>query len=293
MQNHLFLYLLCASVWGSTWFAIKFQIDVASPTLGVFYRFLLSAATLLIFCWLFKRPLKFSRKTHFFFMGQGAFMFCLNYILTYFAETMANSGLIALTFTGMIYFNMIGMRFLFKQKIKPQVILGSLLGLAGISFIFYNDLFGLNKDTQAVIGIVIGLVGALSASIGNMFALRIQKMHVPILSGNAFGMAYGCLFTFLILILRGETLSVSAASWEFWAALGYLSILGTVIAFAAYIKLVKDIGAEKAAYTSILSTIIALGISSIYEGLEWTPLMALGVGLCLYGNVLVLRKAKN
>lgn len=294
MQNYFFLYFLCATVWGSTWFAIKYQIDHASPLLGVLYRFALSAAVLLTFCYFTQRKFQFSRKVHLLLAGQGFFMFCLNYILTYLAETMASSGMIALTFTGMIYFNMLGMIFFFKQKIKLHVILGSLLGLAGMFLLFYNDLFFGETNPESATGIAIGLIGAASASAGNMFALKAQQERVPILQGNGIGMFYGFLATLLITIFSGENLVLKAAPpWTFWFSLVYLSVLGTVIAFAAYIKLVKEIGAEKAAYTSIVSTVIALIISSFFESLEWTIPMAMGVALCLVGNYLVLSKIRK
>lgn len=293
MQNHLFLYFLCATVWGSTWFAIKFQIDHASPMQGVLYRFALSALVLVAFCLATRRSLRFPPKVHLLLAGQGLFMFCLNYILTYQAETLANSGMIALTFTAMIYFNMLGIVFIFKRKIKPSVIAGSLLGLLGMIFIFYNDLAFGKTDTQSAIGIAIGLAGAFCASVGNMFALKAQQHNVPVLSGNGLGMTYGFLATFLIILVSGKEILIQAPPPSFWVSLFYLAILGTVIAFAAYIKLVKEIGAEKAAYTSIVSTVIALFISSLYEGLNWTWPMALGVVFCLTGNYLVLSKHKK
>lgn len=293
MQNHLFLYFLCAIVWGSTWFAIKFQIDHASPLQGVLYRFALSAAVLLAFCFLTKRTLRFPRQVHLLLAGQGFFMFSLNYIFTYLAETMANSGMIALTFTAMIYFNMLGMIFIFKQKILKPVLWGSLLGLTGMMFIFYNDLAFQQTDQKSALGIAIGILGAFCASVGNMFALKAQQHKVPILSGNGLGMMYGFFATLLITLLSGESLTIQSPPWTFWTSLIYLSILGTVIAFAAYIKLVKEIGAEKAAYTSIVSTIIALFISSFYEGLQWTIPMGLGVIFCLLGNYLVLSKIRK
>lgn len=288
MPFHLSLYLLCATVWGSTWFAIKYQIDVASPTLGVFLRFALSSLVLLAFCILTQRPLHFSRRAHLLFAGQGLFMFCLNYIFTYIAETMTSSGMIALTFTAMIYFNMLGLWIFFKQSIQPKVIIGAILGLLGILLIFYNDLVQQQMSSQTALGFSIGLIGALCASLGNMFATRIHKMHVPILSANAYGMLYGCLFTGLLMLAQQESWTLNNPTGTFWFALIYLSIVGTVIAFAAYIRLVKDIGPERAAYTSIISTIIALIISSIYEHIPWTAPMFAGVVLCLLGNLFVL-----
>ena len=61
-----------------------------------------------------------------------------------------------------------------------------------------------------------------------------------------------------------------------------------MIGFGCFLTLVQRIGADKAAYSSVLFPIVALAISTWLEGYRWTPLAALGVALVLLGNVLVL-----
>ena len=61
-----------------------------------------------------------------------------------------------------------------------------------------------------------------------------------------------------------------------------------MIGFGCFLTLVQRIGADKAAYSSVLFPIVALALSTWPEGYRWTPLAALGVALVLLGNVLVL-----
>ncbi len=70
----------------------------------------------------------------------------------------------------------------------------------------------------------------------------------------------------------------------------YLAVGATVLAFAAYLALLRRIGAARAGYSTVLFPIVALAISTVVEGYVWTVFAALGVALALAGNVLVLRQ---
>jgi drug/metabolite transporter (DMT)-like permease len=78
---------------------------------------------------------------------------------------------------------------------------------------------------------------------------------------------------------------------SFWASLIYLTVFGTILAFGAYVSLVGRIGAERASYSAVVSPVIALGLSVVFEGLAFTNYLILGFLLCLVGNVLTLYKA--
>ncbi|RPJ75245.1 MAG: EamA family transporter, partial [Alphaproteobacteria bacterium] len=121
-SRNTLLFIICSLIWGTTWLVIKFQIDSTSAVVGVFYRFLLAAILMFLFNHLItKKPLNYPLKNHIFFFLQGVFNFSLNYILTYMAEEKLSSGLVALTFTSLVYFNMIGMRIWFKKAISKNI----------------------------------------------------------------------------------------------------------------------------------------------------------------------------
>ena len=72
----------------------------------------------------------------------------------------------------------------------------------------------------------------------------------------------------------------------------YLAIPGSVIGFTAYLTLVGRMGPERAAYCTVLFPLVALNISAVVEGYQWTPPALLGLLLVMLGNVLVFRKPK-
>jgi len=75
-------------------------------------------------------------------------------------------------------------------------------------------------------------------------------------------------------------------STRYVGALLYLAIPGSVIGFTAYLLLVGRIGPDRAAYSTVLFPIVALTISTIYEGYHWTPTALAGLALVLAGNLL-------
>lgn len=288
--QNLFLYALCTLIWGSTWFAITWQVDAASPIASVFWRFLIAFLILLPVCFITKKTMKYSRQQHMLFASQGVFMFSVNYMLTYLAETMATSGLVALGFCTLIYYNMIGMRVFFGKPITKNVIWGSVLGGIGMVFLFMNEILHFDPHSKTIWGLLVGVLATFFASMGNMVAQKSFSLKVPVMVTNTYGMLYGFLFTLLVGLVVQTNFAIPLTP-RYISALLYLALFGTVIAFGAYLLLAGRIGAEKAAYTSVLNPVIALIISSFFENFKWTPYIAVGVVLCLAGNVFTLYKS--
>ncbi|MBL7546189.1 MAG: EamA family transporter [Bdellovibrionaceae bacterium] len=238
-----------------------------------------------------KQNLSFDSKTHFWFFLQGIFNFSINYMLTYWAETFIKSGVLAIAFTSMVYFNIVFSWFFFKSQISRQVLFGSLLGGLGILLIFKNDLIHTSSSNE-LFGLSLGLLAALSASIGNMVSVRNIRAGINIRAAISFAMLYGTLFTlFMIGILKAPWSLPTSTS--FVSSLAYLSIFGTVVAFTAYNTLLKTLGADKAAYTTIISPVLAILLSYLFENLHLYPEMLFGIALCLLGNISVLYKGKT
>jgi drug/metabolite transporter (DMT)-like permease len=82
-------------------------------------------------------------------------------------------------------------------------------------------------------------------------------------------------------------------SFNYVVSLAYLTLFGSIAAFGAYLALVKNIGPERAGYTSVAIPIVALMISTVFESFEWHSATVVGLLLCLSGNVLVLRTGRT
>ena len=104
---------------------------------------------------------------------------------------------------------------------------------------------------------------------------------------NTFGMFYGAMFVALYAVLAGQPFRIDL-SQRYLLSLAYLTLLGSVVAFSAFLTLLGRIGADRAGYVTVAVPVVALLISGLFEGLHWNPLLVLGVLLCLAGNISVL-----
>ena len=75
---------------------------------------------------------------------------------------------------------------------------------------------------------------------------------------------------------------------EYWIGLTYLALAASVLAFSLYFPIVRRIGPGKAAYSSVLVPILAMALSTAFEGYRWTLLAGAGATLALGGMVLAL-----
>jgi drug/metabolite transporter (DMT)-like permease len=283
----IFLYTVVVLIWGSTWFGIKLQLGVVPSQVSVAYRFALAALLLFAWCWVRRLRIKFSLREHLWLGLQGLTVFSCNYALFYEAEKHLVSGSVAIIFSLLAVFNILNNRLFFKVKPTYQIIVGALIGLVGIVLTFWHELLNLGSTSDNLLGIVLSIAATLVASFGNMVFVRLRKDKMPIVQGNAFGMLYGTIFLFAYACLAGGKFSFDfSPSYIF--SLFYLALFGSVIAFGCYLTLVGQIGADRAAYSSILIPIVALCISAAFEGYRLNVLSGLGILFVFSGNALVL-----
>jgi drug/metabolite transporter (DMT)-like permease len=106
---------------------------------------------------------------------------------------------------------------------------------------------------------------------------------------NTFGMIYGAVFVAVYALARGRSFRFEHSA-SYLLSLSYLSLFGSVIAFGASLTLIGRIGPERAGYTNAAVPVVALLMSACFEGLKWHVATVVGIALCLFGSVLVLRR---
>jgi drug/metabolite transporter (DMT)-like permease len=284
------LYALTVLVWGTSWLAIKFQLGVVAPEVSVVYRFLLSAAIMLGVCLLTRRRMAFSPADHGFLALQGVFLFSTNYFLIYLGSQYLTTGLVAVVFSTIVVMNIFGHRLLFRAPLRPRVVAGAAFGLTGITLVFWPEVAAFDLSREGTLGLLLSLAGTASASCGMLTSAWNQgRRGLPVIESNAYGMLYGCLFITFLALLRGSPFAFDP-SWPYVLSLLYLAVFATVIGFWSYLTLIGRIGADRAAYATVLFPVVALALSTWFEGFQWTLLAASGVALVLFGNGLILTR---
>ncbi|UTW09827.1 DMT family transporter [Pseudomonas benzenivorans] len=281
------LYLITVFIWGSTFFAIKSQLGVVPPEVSIAYRFALAALILLAWCWLMKLPMRFHFRQHLWMLAQGLTLFGLNYLVVYWATADVPSGLIAVVFSTIVLMNIANGALFFGKRPAASLLVGALVGLAGICLVFLPELTKLEVDAAALQGIFLSLLGTFIASLGNMVSTRNQLAKLPVVQTNAYGMLYGAAALGLIALAQGSAFTYEM-SWTYTGSLVYLALFGSVLAFGSFLTLLGRIGAERAAYAMVLFPIVALGISTLFENYQWTLESLIGITLVFTGNALIL-----
>lgn len=291
MKNTL-LFIIVSLIWGSTWLVIKFQLGVVDPLLSIFYRFILAAVILFVFSLLRRLNLKFSLKQHLYMALLGCLLFGLNYWFVYLAELHLTSGVVAVVFSTIIIFNILFGALFLKSKIRWNVVFSAVLGFIGIALVFKEELLGFAFSSANSVAFMFALLGALSASLGNITSAYNQKNDLPVIQANAFGMLYGALIMLALAFITGKPLTFDF-TFPYVASLLYLAVFGSVVGFGSYLTLLGNIGADKAAYVTLVFPVIALLLSTIFEDYQWTALAIIGVVLITLGNILILRRKKG
>jgi drug/metabolite transporter (DMT)-like permease len=167
-----------------------------------------------------------------------------------------------------------------------------MFGLIGIVLVFRPEISSFSLDNDGMKGIILCLFATLLASLGNITSARNQQHKLPIIQSNAYGMAYGALILFIFSLASGKAF-IFDYSFVYVSSLLYLAIFGSIIAFGCYLSLVGSIGADRAAYATLLFPLVALVISTIWENYHWTISSLTGVFLILLGNFIILQKKKG
>lgn len=288
MMSNWFLYLVTVAVWGTTWIAIEFQLGSVAPEVSVFYRYALASVILFVWCRVRHLQVRFDRNAHILFVMLGALLFCVNYILTYYAQQYITSALTAIAFSTMLWMNILNARIFFGTRAGVSVLAGSVLGVIGICFLFLPEIGRFSFSDATFFGASLAVLGAFIASLGNMVSQGAQAKGLPIVQSNAWGMLYGAILTGLVALFQERSFVIDSSA-TYLVSLLYLAVFGSIIGFGSYLTLLGRIGAHKAGYAMVMFPVVAVLVSVAFEGLELTLQMLTGVALVLLGNVLILR----
>ena len=283
------LYSLVLFCWGTSWLAITFQLGEVAPQVSIAWRFLI--ASLVLFGWCFIRgiDLSFHWRRHLNFVVLGVFLFCVNYICAYFGSFYLASGMVALIFSTLTLFTVFNGFIFFRYPIRWPILIGGIVGIAGLSVIFSNEIRATlwSLESGVVKGFLWVLLATFFASIGMLLSGEMQAKKMPLIQSNAYSMLYGSLLIISYTAI-GDIKFGFDISYSYVVSLIYLALVASVLGFGSYLKLVGNIGADKASYVNIFTPVIALLLSTLFEDYQWSWLGLAGVVLIIIGNVLVL-----
>ncbi len=281
-------FIIFTSIWGSTWIVIRHQLGIVPAQWSVAYRFLLAAAAMALLARIKGHKLRLAPGGLRVAAILGVLQFCLNFNAVYLAERHITSGLVATVFALLLIPNSLFAWAYLGQRPGGRFLASAAVAVAGIILLFVQELRDNPANSgQILLGIGLTLAGMLAASVANVFQAREEALRHPLTVLLAYAMAIGAGIDALVaLVLTGPP--VFDPRPEYWFGLAYLALFASALAFSLYFPVVRKIGPGKAAYSSALVPIIAMALSTAFEGYRWTLLAAAGAGLALAGMLLAL-----
>jgi drug/metabolite transporter (DMT)-like permease len=253
---------------------------------SIAYRFWLAAAVLL--AWLaWRRAWRTPPRAiwpH--LLGQGLCLFCLNFMCFLYASQWIASGLIAVCFSTAPVWNALNGRLFHGKALSARVVLSAGLGLAGLLLLFGGEVISDLGRPQTLWGLGLALAGTYCFSLGNLLSGAMQRLGQTPIQTNAWAMAIGATLVAAWALASGEPMRFDASA-QYVGAWLYLAIPGSVIGFTAYLTLIGRMGADRAAYCTVLFPIVALNVSALVEGYRWTVPALSGLLLVAAGNAVV------
>ena len=286
-------FALVALIWGSTWFVIKDGLGPVPPSWSVAYRFGIATVGMFVLATVSgrragRRGLTMTAEGHLLALLIGLFQFFGNFNLVYRAELHLTSGLVAVLYGLLMVPNAIlGLLFL-RQAITLRFLLGSLLGVAGIALLLVHESYNAPPSGQVWLGVLLTLLGLLAASAANVLQATDTARRRPLLLMLAWAMLWGTLADVAFAwAVSGPP--VLPASPRYWGGVVYLALIGSVVTFPLYFGLIRNLGPGRAAYNGVIVPVVAMALSTLFEGYRWSGLAMTGAGLALVGLVVALR----
>jgi drug/metabolite transporter (DMT)-like permease len=274
-------------IWGSTWLVIRDQVSIVPPSWSVTWRFTAATIGMMAFALVRRENLRLPREGLLIAALVGLTQFCGNFQFVYRAEQYLTSGIVAVLYALLIVPNAVLASIFLRQPINGRFLAGSAVALGGIALLLLHEYHVSPPGGHVVFGVVMTLCGLLSASSAGIIqstpAGRQQKL-VPLI---AWAMVFGALFNAAFAwIVAGPPVFDPRPAYV--GGVLYLAIFGSVITFPLYFELVRTMGAGRAAYNSVIVPVVAMGLSTLFEGYRWTGLAAGGAVLALAGLVIAM-----
>jgi O-acetylserine/cysteine efflux transporter len=270
--------LLVAVLWGLAFVATRIGLDSFSPAQLVALRFLIAGLPALVL----PRP-RIGRGV---LIATGLSLYAGQFLLQFFGIAAGTPpGLASLIVHTQAFFTVVFAAIVLRERPTPRQIAGMALALAGLLLIA-----GTTGADLTALGFVLTLGSAVSWGIGNIFLKRIGRT------------AQLDLMVWLSVVVPLPALAVSAlvdgpaaiarvvstATWGGWVAALYLGLVGTVLAYTLWARLLRRYAAALVAPFALLVPFVGGLASAVVFGERFGPLRLIGMAGVLAGLAVIV-----
>jgi drug/metabolite transporter (DMT)-like permease len=178
------------------------------------------------------------------------------------------------------------------RQIGGSFMLGSAIACVGVALLMVQEYRAAPVGgSEVLFGLSLALCSVITASVSNVLQVTPKIARYPTITILAWSMFWGSLANAgFALFMYGAPVIDFRPSYV--GGVLYLSIIGSVVTFPLYFRLIRDIGPGKAAYTGVVIPVVAMVLSTIFEGYVWSPLALAGGGLAIIGLVVAMQARK-
>jgi drug/metabolite transporter (DMT)-like permease len=272
--------------WGTTWVASKIAVQ-ATPGLQVSgIRQFIAGSLFLLFFGLFKKQKLPTLQQFGWLLTASFFLVVLNSGLTTWSVKYIPSGLAALIGAlNPLFIVIIEMLFFKNRSYRLFTFIGLFTGILGIAIVFYNNAFHQHPQGYAF-GLLICFIGIVSWSIGTLLVARNKYQMNPY-----YALGWQMLIaSFLLMIfakLTNNIVPLQTIPLKTWLSILYLIVIGSIVAFIAFVYSIKHLPWAIASLYSYINPIIAMVVGLIIFGEKLTVSILIGAIITLAGVYIV------
>ena len=285
-------FMVTSLIWGSTWLVIRDQLGTVPTTWSVTYRFIVAAIGMFILALVMRQPLKIDRAMLGWTMLLGLLQFGMNFNFVYTAEHYMTSGLVAVVFALLIVPNAVLAKYWLGRPISGAFKWGSAIASVGVGLLMLQEYRAAPMGgTDVLFGLFLVLCSVATVSVSNVLQVTPRIARFPTLTILAWSMLWGSIGNSIYALITAGPPVIDMRPSYIGGVL-YLSIIGTVVTFPMYFRLIRDIGPGKAAYTGVVIPVVAMLLSTIFEGYVWSTLALAGGILAILGLIVAMQAPK-
>lgn len=289
-QSNLLAYLALGAVciiWGTTYLALRVGVTQFPPFLFSSIRFLIAGPILLGILLVMGRLTLPSRKTILQQAVSGLLLCTFGVGIVGWSEMFVSSGLAAIICSVMpIWVMLINLAFTNEDQPALPVVIGLLIGLAGILLIFGEHVADFS-DSAYTLGIFMTFAGNICWAFGTVWVKKKTISTDPFLAAGL-QMLFGGIFLIPMSLLFD---SYSNIQWsvDVIASMGYLILFGSVAAYACYSYAIKKLPMTLVSLYAYINPIVAVVLGALILQERLNLRIGIGILITLAGIYVVNR----
>jgi drug/metabolite transporter (DMT)-like permease len=274
-------------VWGSTWVVSKLGLKEQMPALEMAsIRQVIGGLCFVLFFLLYKKfPLPTAKQFGWlivmavlmFVIANGLSTWSLNYIPTGLSSLIGALYPLSVVIIERVFYK--------NKNLTVLTFVGLLLGVTGIGIVFYEHAF--NQHPQGFIfGVILSVTAMLAWSLGTIFIIR-NKVDINPYYGIGWQMLIGSVLLFTLACATGPIVAFQHITVKVWLVIAYLVVMGSLMAFIAFIYSMKHLPAAIASLYAYINPLVAMIIGTFLLKEKLTMNIVWGSIVTLTGVFLV------